>query len=224
MYKTFLEFVQMCFLLIAPGLADQFNEDRGRFVGLFGEFFKFVSEHTAEFHKISSSLREEMEEISGVFTFQKTSSSLRDEMVANFRIFYEFASNDIDIQDIDAFCTKMTIRIEKFMIAYEEMYFSNRIQDYGSWSIVPTYTNRPHFNDVITKMRYNIDDLLSDFDFVEDKSQKVMNNKVRSNKVEGHRSDYALYLAKKNTTSRSNTGCKERKNKRFLDYRVKVIA
>ncbi len=201
MYKTFLEFVQMCFLLIAPGLADQFNEDRGRFVGLFGEFFKFVSEHTAEFHKISS--------------------SLRDEMVENFRIFYEFASNDIDIQDIDTFCTKMKIRIEKFMVAYEEMYFSNRIQDYGNWS---TYTNRPHFNEVITEMRYNIDDLLSDFDFVEDKSQKVMNNKVRSNKVEGHRSDYALYLAKKNTTSRSNTGCKERKNKRFLDYRVKVNA
>ncbi len=198
MYKTFLEFVQMCFLLIAPGIADQFNEDRVRFVGLFGEFFKFVSEHTTDFHK--------------------TSSSLRDEMVANFRIFYEFASNDIDIQDIDTFCTKMTIRIEKFMIAYEEMYFRNRIQD---WGIVPTYTNRPHFNEVITEMRYYIDDLLSDFHFVEDNSQKVMNNKVHSNKVAGKRSELAK---KKNPTRRSNEGCKERKNKRFSDYRVKVIA
>ena len=205
MYKTFLEFVQMCFLLIASGLADQFSEDRVRFVRLFGEFFKFVCQHTVDFHK--------------------TSSSLRDEMVANFRIFYEFASNDIDIQDIDTFCTKMKIQIEKFMVAYEEMSSeksgdnANAYRGYGS-----TYTNRPHFNEVIAKMRYNIDSLLCDYDFVEDDSQKVMNNKVRSNKVEGNRYDYALRLAKKNSPSRSNTGYKERKNKRFLDYRVKVIA
>jgi hypothetical protein len=190
MYKTFLEFVQMCFLLIASGLADQFNEDRVRFVGLFGEFFKFVSEHTADFHK--------------------TSSSLRDEMVANFRIFYEFACNDIDIQDIDTFCIKMKIRIEKFMVAYKEMYSLESV--------------RPHFNDVIAKMRYDIEAVLGDFDFVEDNSQKEMNNKVRSNKVEGNRSDYALRLVKKNSPSRSNKGYKERKNKRFLDSRVKVIA
>ena len=204
MRKTFLEFVQMCFLLIAPGLAVQFNEDRVRFLGLFGEFFKFVREHTTDFHK--------------------TSSSLRDEMVANFRIFYEFASNDIDIQDIDTFCTKMTIRIEKFMITYEKMFSEKSIDiayAYGGYG--STYTNRPHFNDVITKMRYNIDAMLCDFDFVEDNSQKEMNNKVRSNKVEGNRSDYALYLVKKkNSTSRSYKGCKERKNKRFRDYPVIV--
>jgi hypothetical protein len=209
MYKTFLEFVQMCFLLIAPGLADQFNDDRVRFVGLFGEFFKFVSEHTTDFHK--------------------TSSSLRDEMVENFRIFYEFASNDIDIQDIDTFCTKMKIRIEKFMVAYEEMYSFNRDEEYETRIGVDddgnTFMTRPHFNDVITEMRYTIDEMCSDFDFVEDNSQKVMNNKVRSNKIEGNRSDYALYLVKKkNSTSRSYKGCKERKNKRFLDYPVDVIA
>lgn len=197
MFKTFLEFVRMCFLLIAPelavqgmGLAVVFNDGRIPFVRLFGEFFKFVSQHTVDFHK--------------------TSSSLRDEMVTNFRIFYEFASNDIDIQDIDTFCAKMKIRIEKFMVAYEKMYSLK-------WE-------RPHFNDVIAKMRYNIEAVLDDFDFVEDNSQKEMNNKVRSNKVEGNRSDYALRLAKKNSPSRSNKGYKERKNKRFLDSRVKVIA
>ena len=201
MYTTFLEFVQLCFLLIAPCLADQFNEDRVRFVGLFGEFFKFVREHTAN--------------------SRRTSWFPRDEMVANFRIFYEFASNDINLQDIDTFCTQMSIRIEKFMTTYNKMYSRNRIADYGNWSIVPTYTNRPHFNEVITEMRYNIDALLCDFDFVEDNSQKVLNDKVRSKKIEGNRSDY---LVKKNSTRRSNEGCKSHKNKRFRDYPVDVIA
>ena len=227
--KLFSTWITLIFLKSGINLSqEEVAKETPRFSALLQEFFEFI--HTFSSRELD--FLKEPHEFSPLTGFAPISSISKGEvylqMFDNFLIFSEFALKNIHIIDANTLYEGLKTQKNKFLNAYtpfKKVNFSTG--GYGYRCICcEVYVD---FNEIVDILNCNAayyaepyEPEPNEVDFEDEVFLKDCFSAVRTQKAQGKRRDYETYTFNKGMKKldREHPKLKERKNKKFRDYKV----
>ncbi len=215
---SFSQFVTSCLLLVLSKNkieGDKDSEDYQRVFTTCSSFFDFVGEHT-----LITIPRHIYNQNRYFLPKYKTEF---DVMYDNFSMFAEFALKNIHVYDINTLCNGLETQIKKFMDQYEKydlIFLDSRdfcYYDYAPLCCLPSFGDILYFLEMSNCYNYERQKTLK-----LNYEPKEMLTNLHAKRVSGHRQDFEKHVFNKglNKEKRERNILKERKNKKFRDYRI----
>jgi hypothetical protein len=224
---NFSQFISACimFVLSKSNLeCNDYSEDYDR---VFKTCFQFLKKVVRK-HTLDSLPRHY--KYPTHFLLPNYAATTFDVMFENFAVFAEWAMQNIHIHDINTLCDGLKTQIDKFVKEYN--FYINTFpidsRDLCEYDYSPNFYY-PSFTEVLLYIDMNSnyvqeknEERQKVSDQFTDVEQKEMKTILHSKRVSGHRQDFEKHLFNKglNKAKRERSVLKERKNKKFRDFRI----